>query len=442
MKIKFKTIAAFFIFLLTETVCCLAADQQRSLSLGEAIYLSQTRSLESILSQENVRESLAQLSQAQGFFLPQIDGTLSQTRQTRNLQAQGIPLGASDPLAGPFNSFDARLRARQIVLDAAAITRLLAVVDGVKLSKAEELKARQDAMVLAGSFFLKAEIAAQKTGWAESWLKVSRAALRLVHVRFRQGQAKKSEVQKSKADFKRAFAQNLSEKNTAKDALRNLCVFLGWDPSVSLTLQNSETNDMQKILGGKNLDEILNNQPDIEAARIALRQKRKVRVAQWAEYFPKLSLLGEYGVSGEKPSDAKDVYLLGAEVTMPVFDGGERAAKAAESAAEERKSEENLSHTERQIKSDILLKQENLIISEKSLQAEETALLAAHQAMKEADQKSELGVISFWDKLYAGFELESAKIRHEEASANYIFSLMSLLRVEGKMEILSRKGTS
>ena len=188
MMIKSKTIAAFFIFFLAETICCLAADQPRSLSLGEAIYLSQTRSLESILSQENVRESLAQLSQAQGFFLPQIDGTLSQTRQTRNLQAQGIPLGASDPLAGPFNSFDARLRARQIVLDAAAITRLLAVVDGVKLSKAEELKARQDAMVLAGSFFLKAEIAAQKTGWAESWLKVSRAALRLVHVRFRQGQ--------------------------------------------------------------------------------------------------------------------------------------------------------------------------------------------------------------------------------------------------------------
>ena len=93
-----------------------------------------------------VRESIAQAEtrrrQALSAFLPNVDGALSASNQTRNLQAFGIQFpkipGLSFPsFAGPFTVVDYRASASQSILDLASMQRYQAAKAMITVAELE-----------------------------------------------------------------------------------------------------------------------------------------------------------------------------------------------------------------------------------------------------------------------------------------------------------------
>ena len=83
------------------------------------------------LAAESIRIAEARSAEARSAFLPNVDGQVSYSDQTRNLEAFGFGFGALSPLlpfqiptfVGPFGVFDARLNATQSVFDFSSIRR-------------------------------------------------------------------------------------------------------------------------------------------------------------------------------------------------------------------------------------------------------------------------------------------------------------------------------
>src|SRR5713101_8608016 len=129
-------------------ILLLAASQafaQRTLplSLKRAVEIALTPegSARVALAQESIQQAESRVSQARAAFLPTLDSSVQDRRQTTNLKAFGfsfnIPLpGFSIPsIVGPFDVFDARASAQQPLLDFTILRRIRASragLDGAK----------------------------------------------------------------------------------------------------------------------------------------------------------------------------------------------------------------------------------------------------------------------------------------------------------------------
>ncbi len=108
------------------TVACVGqtpAPMPLSLKKAVEIALTPDGSARVALAEEAITEAQRQQQQARATFLPNLDGSVNDRRQTTNLKAYGfafnIPVpGFSIPsIVGPFSVFDARATAQQSVLN-------------------------------------------------------------------------------------------------------------------------------------------------------------------------------------------------------------------------------------------------------------------------------------------------------------------------------------
>ena len=109
----------------------LLAAQPLELSLKQAVdmALAPDGNARVQLVQEAVKQAQSRHAQARAALLPNLDASVSEQNQTRNLAAMGIKIQLPIPgfqfpeLAGPYTLFDARASVTQSVFDFSAIRR-------------------------------------------------------------------------------------------------------------------------------------------------------------------------------------------------------------------------------------------------------------------------------------------------------------------------------
>src|SRR5258708_32073503 len=124
--------------------CSAAADDVLRLSLHQAveIALKPEGSTRVQLSGESVKQAEARSAQARSALLPDLEGSITEQNQTRNLRALGIQFpmvpGLSFPtFVGPFNIFDARATVTQSLFDFSSIRRYQAGKSGIQSAKSD-----------------------------------------------------------------------------------------------------------------------------------------------------------------------------------------------------------------------------------------------------------------------------------------------------------------
>src|SRR6266851_5417260 len=125
----------------------LGLGQQRTLplSLKRAVEIALTPegSARVALAQESIQQAESRVTQARAAFLPTLDSSLQDRRQTTNLKAFGfsfnIPVpGFSIPsIVGPFDVFDARASVQQSVLNFSDIRKYQASRSAVSSARSD-----------------------------------------------------------------------------------------------------------------------------------------------------------------------------------------------------------------------------------------------------------------------------------------------------------------
>lgn len=379
------------------------------------------------IASEMVEEAKARGRQARADLLPNLDGAVSQSSQTRNLQAFGIQISVPVPgfeqprFVGPFDVFDARLSATQTLFSMSAIRRYQAAREGVSAAQAEEAAIRQSTMAAVAKAYYGALRARAQEEAARANLALARDLEGLARRQKEAGTGIALEV--TRASVLRSQAENalLLRENEMRAANLQLQRLIGISMEQPIRLGDSlplpqETGEADERTLAAALELAENTRADWKGQQARLKNARALRGAAAWEHAPSIAAFGDYGASGSSPSHSLPTRAVGVQVRIPVFDGGRRDARRAEANVRLREEELRARDLKRQMELELRLAADALDSTRESALVSRATLQQAELELEQARRRYRAGVAN-------SLEITRAQTSVEQARSGSIDSL-------------------
>jgi outer membrane protein len=395
------------------------------------------------LAEEALRQARSRASQARAGLLPDIESYVTEENLNRNLAAFGLRFNTPIPglqipaVVGPFNVFDARATASQNIFDFSTVRRYQAARGGVIAAKADRAYASDEVAAQVAKAYvatLRAQAALEAVNadvaLAEALLKqaqdqklagtgtgidVTRARVQLFNEKQRQLVAQN--------DRRRAHLQLLRAMNVRLDAGLELTDSLAYPPSNAVTLEQAK-------------EEAFQNRADYKAQ---LQREENARLSSSAtkmERLPSLAGFADYGSIGTGVNNALPTRTYGVSLRVPVFDGGRRDARRAESESQWRQEHIRTHDLRQQIELDIRVALDSLQSAEDQVKVAQEGLGLAENELAQARRRYAAGVASGLEVTDAQTRLARARDNQIAALYNYNMARVGLAQATGTIRQL------
>lgn len=372
------------------------------------------------IAREMVTEAKARSGQARADLLPNLDGSVSQSSQTRNLQAFGIQISVPVPgfeqprFVGPFDVFDARLSATQTIFNMSAIRRYQAAKEGVSVAAAEERLARENTAASVATAYYNALRAQSQQAAAEANLTLARDLEDLARKRKEAGTGLALEVTRSAVLRSQAEHALLVRANEMRAANLQLQRMIGLSMENPIRLSDAMPLPQDAPAApGESMDALLlraeNARPDWRSQQARLKNARLLSGAAAWERAPSIAAFGDYGASGSSPNNALPTRAVGVQVRIPIFDGGRRDARRAESSARLREEELRARDLQRQIELELRVAVDALGSTREFVRVSRDSLQQAELELEQARRRYRAGVAGSLEVTRAQTSVEQAR---------------------------------
>lgn len=405
-----------------------AAPPAMQLSLRQAVDIATapTGAARLQLAQEAIRAAETRAQQARAALLPQLDGSYSYANQTRNLRAFGINIAAPIPgfsfpaFAGPFNVNDARVSVVQNVIDLASWKRVAAARAAVTQVKAEHDAVRH---ATAGAV-ARAYLIAQR---AQAHIETQQANLTLAEALVKLATNQKDAGAGTGIDVTRARVQLANERQRLIVAQNDfdraaLSLLRAMNVELAAKVQLTDTLGVPAIEHATAEDALRAaraNRPDLQAQHQRETVAKLSRDAVSRERLPSLGAAGDYGVIG--PTFTESAYptrSVGVALRVPLWDGGRRNARLAESGIALRQESIRARDLDKQTELEVRLALESLASAQAQIEAATEGLTLAENELAQARRRFENGFAS-------SLEITDAQTRLARARDNRIAALFA-----------------
>jgi outer membrane protein len=384
------------------TVSVWAADRpllQLSLRRAVEIATSAEGSARIQLATELTRQSQARSAQARAALLPQIDASVSRENMNRSLAAFGLKL--QSPVAGfqfpsvigPFNVFDARVSASQSVFDFSSIRRYQASRIATQSTESERANTEDAVAAQVAKAYLAALRADADKAAAQANVELAEALLKQAERLKSAGTGTGIEVTRqrvqlanekqrllfSQNDLRRARLQLLKAMNLRLDTEIELTDPLTYTPVDATLLEQAKANALETRWDYKAQ---LERQDNARLASSAVKMER----------LPSVSTFANYGSIGSGFNSALPTREYGVSLRVPIFDGGRREGKRAESESQLRQERIRSSDLKDQIDLDVRLAVDALQSAEDEVKVAAEGLTLAENELAQARRRVDAGV--------------------------------------------------
>lgn len=397
-----------------------------SLSLKQAveIALAPDGNTRVKLAREAIREAESRSAEARSALLPNIDGSVSDQSETRNLKAFGfqfpvIPIpGLSIPtFVGPFDVFDARATATQSIFDFSSIRNYQAAKAAVAAIQADNQGTRDQVTDQVARAYLTGLRAEAALNTAQANVELSEALLRLAQSQKAAGTGTGIEVTRAEVQLANDRQQLLVAGTGVQRAHLQLLKVIGvkLDRPVELAGALSYI-PMDAVDAVRALAAARENRAELKAQ---LHREESARLSYSAAKFerlPTLAAFGDYGAIGSGINNAVPTRTYGASLRIPLFDGGRRDARRAESASAYRQEQIRTRDLRDQIELDVRLALESLRSANAEVKTAEEGVGLARNELAQAQRRYRAGVTS-------SIEVTDAQARLQRALDNRIQAL-------------------
>lgn len=416
-----------------------------SLSLKQAVQiaLSPEGNAQIQISEEALKQAQSRSTQARGAFLPDISSSLNYRNQTVNLEANGLRLDVPEnpglsnlfpSYVGPFNVMDARIAGTQNIFDFSSIRKLQASHAGVSAAKSElenaeeqvaarvaraylaairadaDLEAVKANIILSKAVLAQAE--SQKAAGTSTGIEITRARVQLAN-----DQQRLLVVQNARHS---AHLQLLRSMNLRLNTALELTDKLGFVPADPMELERAQAL-------------ALSERHDLKAQQEREKSARISASATKMERLPSLSFFGDYGTIGSGFDNALPTRTYGISLRLPVFDGGRRDARRAESASQYRAEAVRTRDLKEQIELDVRLALDALRSAEEQVKVSREGLALSENELAQAQRRYEAGVSFGLEVTDAQTRLERARDNQTQALYNYNVARIDLQQAMGKV---------
>lgn len=417
------------------------------LTLEKAVALATAKdgNLRLQLVREGVAHAEARRRQALSAFLPNVDGSVAAANQTRNLQAFGIQFpavpGLSFPtFAGPFTVVDYRASATQSILDLASLRRYQAV-------KAQRTVAELDAAHALDLTVQQVARAYVNALEGEAGVDTAQANVTLAQALVKLAEGQKNAGMGTGIDVTRARVQLTNEQqrlqvaqNRRDRATLELQRAIGIDLGLTVEL-NDRVNDGSEPLPV--LADLLN--VSRSARRDLQAQKQRELVAGLnvrsigAERWPSLGAAADYGVIGNGSDNMLPTRSIGVSLRVPIFDGGRREARRAESGVLERQERLRAADLAKQVELEVRLSFNNLQSARAQIATAQAGLALSENELAQAQRRFAAGVANSLELTDAQTRLARARDNHLAALYQYNLARIDLAAASGGIQDAVRR---
>src|SRR5579872_6634938 len=405
------------------------APLQLSLKRAVEIAISPEGSAQVQLSTESWKQARARSAEGRAALLPDLEASFTDRNQTTNLAALGItsihvpvPGFEFPSLVGPYSTADARATVNQNVFDFSSIRRYQGSRVGVSAAKSdvdasEEQVAGQVARTYLASIKADADVETAKAN-----VTLSQAVLTQSENQKKAGTGTGIEVTRAKVQLSNDQQRLLVAENDRRRAYLQLLRAMGLrlDTEVQLT----DALHYEPIDAGTLADaraKALQERPDYHAQQDREANARLEASATKMERLPTLAAFGDYGSIGTSLNNALPTRTIGISLRVPVFDGGRRDARRAESASQYRAETVRTNDLKEQIEIDVRLALDELQSAEDQVKVAKEGLELSDSELTQARRRYDAGVANGLEVTDAQTRL--ARARDNQTAALYKYNL-------------------
>ena len=402
-----------------------AAPLRLTLAQAVEIAISPDGSARVKLAAEAARQAEARSAQARSALLPNLDGSVAWQSQTRNLEAVGLRLDLPIPgfrfpsLVGPFNVLDARASVGQSVLDFSSIRRYQASRAGVKASEAEEESAVELAAGQTARAYLAALKAVADVEAVKANIDLAEAIVRLAESQKRAGTGTGIEITRAKVQLSNERQRLLVVENEGRRARLQLLRAMGTPLDTPVELADRlEFVPVDAVAVGDAVARAAAERPDLKAQQDREANARLAASAARMERLPTVAGFADYGSIGSGLRRSLPTRTYGVAMKVPLFDGGRRGARRAESESQHRAEQTRTRDLREQVALDVRLALDSLRSAEEQVKVAREGLQLAESELAQARRRYEAGVA-------VGLEVTDAQTRTERARDNQTAALFN-----------------
>jgi outer membrane protein TolC len=390
------------------------------------------------LAQELIRQAHSLAAQARAALLPNIESSVGQQSQTRNLAAFGIRIQLPIPgfvfpsFVGPFNVFDARATASQTLFDMSAIKRFQASREGISQAEAEKEAAQDQTRDQVARAYLAGLRALADVEAGEANVALSEALLKLASDQKTAGTATGIEVTRAKVQLANEKQRLLVAQNELNRAHLQLLRAMALDLDVKVELTDRLSFiPVEPLSPQQALQTALQSRADWNAEQKRHEGIRLNASATKSERLPSVNLFADYGSVGSSINHAIPTRTYGFSVRVPIFDGGRQDARREEGYSQLKQENLRINDLRAQIELDVRLALDALSSSTAQVTAAEEGLSLAENELAQAERRYKAGVGSSIEVTDAQTRLERARENRIQALFNYNLARIDMTSATG-----------
>jgi outer membrane protein len=421
----------------------------RRLSLGDAARLAARQSAAAEAARYSADQAGARVKERRADLLPSVSASALQQGESINTATFGIsfPSAPGQPplfnpngqVIGGIHSLDLRGRFSQTLLDVGALKRMQSARADARASDADARNVAEQAAATAAASYLgvqraDAQLSARiaDSVLADSLLVIARAQVRA-------GVGVGLDVTRAQSQLASVRAQLIAARNQLARARLDLLRALGLPLDSDVQLADSlgalpvcdTLPDEQAAI-----ERALRQRPDLRAASERLRASEQSLAATKAERLPTLSVYGNQGVIGKKPSDLLGTYTWGVQVTLPILDGFGRQARAEEREAAAREVEVRRRDLRQQASIEVRGALLDIASAREQLAAAGEQLRLAREELAQARDRFRAGVAGNADVITAALRVNDSRTNVIDALTSYQSARVALATAQGAVTTL------
>jgi len=394
------------------------------------------------LAEEDLKQAESRADQSRAALLPDFEGSLQYQNETVNLRAFGIdfpkipiPGFAIPSFVGPFSVLDARASVDQTVFDFSTIRRYQASRVAVEATKADNDGTNNQVTDQVARAYLAGLRAQASLDTQRANVELSESLLRLAQQQKAAGTGTGIEITRAEVQLANdRQALLVAENDVDRTRLQLLKVIgLKLDNPVELTDRLSyiamDSVDTAQALATAN-----QHRAELRAQQRREENARLSFSATKLERLPSVSAFANYGDIGSSVYSLLPTRSVGATVKIPIFDGGRRDARRAESASMFRSESIRTADLRDQIELDVRVAIDSLHSADAQVKAAEEGLTLAENEVAQAERRYKAGVSNGVEVTDAQTRLARARDNRVNALYNYNLARIDLGTATGTIQ--------
>jgi outer membrane protein len=413
-----------------------------ALTLGDAARLAARQSAPADAARWRAEAAGQRVRQARADLLPMISGSVFDGQHTLNSASFGISLPGFDPngqIIGPVRSPDVRLSGAVTLFDLSALRRVRSAGSGARAAEADAAAVAEDAAARAAVAYL---VLLRAEALVDARTSDSTLASDLLTIA-RQGEAAgvsvALDVTRAEAQLAEARSDLISARRDRDLARLGLLRQLNLPLDTALVLRD-RLDSLALAEVGSDADSAvaraLRDRADVRAAAAGSEAARDRLSAVRAEALPSVAVFGDEGFTGLNWAHLLRTYEYGVKVSLPIFDGLRRSARADEQEALVREAATRERDARRQVEVEVRGALLDVASGREQAVAARERLRLAELEYTQARERFRTGVSGNADVVQASSSLNRARTRLVDALTNLQTARVALARAQGAVTTL------